>query len=100
MHDFDTNDDPPRLSGLGSDDSLDLPKLTPRFAPRARALAGGRCFARRAHSQRRMGRPLVAHGRQVARNACVARIALLGTPPRRRRRLWTQCHGRPPGFVS
>jgi hypothetical protein len=100
MHDFDTNDDPPRPSGLGSDDSIELPKLTPRFAPRARALAGRRCFARRRHPRPRVGPLLVAHGRHAARNACVARIALFGTPPRRRRRLWTQCHGRPPGSVS
>lgn len=100
MQDFDTNDDPSRLSGPGSDEPIDLPKLTPRFAPRARELAVGRCFARQLRAEPRVGPLLLAHGRHAARNACAPRIALLGTPPRRRRRLWTQCHRRPPGSVS
>ncbi len=100
MQDFDTNDDPPRLSGPGSDDSIDLPKLTPRFAPRARELAVMRCFARRLRPESRVGPVLPAQGRRAARNACASRIARLRTPPRRRRRLWTQCHGQPRGSVS
>jgi hypothetical protein len=100
MPDFDANDDPLRLSGGGQDDPLDLPKLTPRFAPRARALAARQCFAGDARPTRRVGHVLSAHDRRVARRACAQRSGLLRTPPRRRRRLWTKCHGRPPGSAS
>jgi hypothetical protein len=100
MPDFDANDDQPRLSASGKDDSIDLPKLTPRFAPRMRQLAERRCFTRIADREQRVGPVLMARGRDAARNACGARIALLGAPPRRRRRLWTKCHGRSPGTVS
>ncbi|HEV7529147.1 MAG TPA: hypothetical protein VGO29_09640 [Solirubrobacteraceae bacterium] len=96
MSDFDANDDPLRLSGSGKGDP-DPPRLVPRFALRARALAERQCRARDERAGRRVGLVLVAHGRHVGRNACDRRIGLLGSPPRRRRRLWTQCHGRPPG---
>jgi hypothetical protein len=97
MPDFDANDDPLRLDGSGKDDPFDLPKLTPRFVPRARQLADRQCRARHTRAGRRVGPVLVAQCRRVARNACDRRIVLLGSPPRRRRRLWTQCHGQPPG---
>jgi hypothetical protein len=100
MPDFDINDDPPRPSASGMDDSIDLPKLTPRFAPRTRQLAERRCLAPPDGRARRLGPVLVARGRSAARNCCGRRIALLGAPARRRRRLWTKCHGPSPGPVS
>jgi hypothetical protein len=100
MPDFDANDDPLRLSAAGEDDSLGLPRLVARLTPRARQLAERRCYGRNAQSAGRLSPALLAHGRRAARNSCAQRIALLATPPRRRRRLWTRCHGRPPGSVS
>jgi hypothetical protein len=100
MPDFDVNDDPLRLSAAGEDDSLDLPRLVARLTPRARQLAERRCYGRRAAPARRLAPALLAHGRRAARNACGQRIALFATLPRRRRRLWTKCHGRPPGPVT
>ncbi len=100
MPDFDNNDDPLRLSATGKDDPFDLPKLTPRFSPRARQLAERRCYGPHGRLSRRVGPVFMARGRFDARNACAERMALLGTPPRRRRRLWTQCHGRASGPVS
>jgi hypothetical protein len=97
MPDFDSNDDPLRLSDSGEENPLELPKLTPRFAPRARQLAERRCRAGRTSLGRRLGPLLAARGRDAARNACGGRIVLLGSPQRRRRRLWTQCHGQAPG---
>jgi hypothetical protein len=97
MSDFDANDDPLRLSGSGKDDPFDLPKLTPRFMVRTRQLAERECRGRQGSAGRRVGPVLVAQGRRLARNACDRRIVLLGSAPRRRRRLWTQCHGQPPG---
>jgi hypothetical protein len=100
MPDFDANDDPLRLSASGMDDPIDPPKLTPRFAPRTRQLAERRCLTRPAGREQRVGPLLMARARDAARNACGARIALLQAPARRRRRLWTKCHGRSPGSVS
>jgi hypothetical protein len=100
MPDFDANDDPLRLSATGEDDSRELPRLMRRLAPRARDLAERRCYRRHAHPAGRLAPVLLAQGRRATRNACGQRITLLGTPPRRRRRLWTKCHGRPPGSVS
>jgi hypothetical protein len=97
MPDFDANDDPLRLSDSGDDDSPEPAKLTPRFTLRARALADRQCRRRHDRLGRRVGPVLVAQGRRVARNACDRRIVLMASPPRHRRRLWTQCHGRPPG---
>jgi hypothetical protein len=100
MPDFDANEDPLRLSGAGKDEPLDLPKLQPRFMPRTRQLAQRECYLRPNRTARRLGPVLMARSRRAARNACARRIALLGAPPRRRRRLWTMCHGRPPGSQS
>jgi hypothetical protein len=99
MTDFDANDDPLRLSGPANDESPELPKLRPRFAPRARQLAYGQCFHR---PSGRIALTLASQATRAARRACPpsARIALLGAAPRRRRRLWTTCHGRPPGSPS
>jgi hypothetical protein len=100
MPEFDSNDDPPRLSASGMDDSIDIPRLMPRFAPRMRQLAERRCSTRPSSLEHSVGPMLLARARGAARNSCAGRIALLGTPPRRRRRLWTKCHGRSPGSLS
>jgi hypothetical protein len=96
MPDFDANDDQPRLSAPGMDDSIDLPRLTARFAPRMRQLAERRCFTRPAPRELRLRPVLMARRRDAARNACGARMA----PPRRRRRLRMKCHRQSPGHVS
>jgi hypothetical protein len=99
MTDFDANEDPLRLSGPVNDESPEPPKLRPRFAPRARQLAYGRCFRR---PRRRIASTLESQRTRAACRTCspAGRIELLGAPPRRRRRLWTMCHGRPPGSPS
>jgi hypothetical protein len=99
MTDFDANEDHLRLSGPGKDESSEPPKLHPRFAPRARQLAYGQCFHR---SPRRVDWTLTSQRTRAVRRSCSpeARIELLGAPPRRRRRLWTLCHGRLPGSPS
>ena len=96
MPDFDANDDPLRLTGAGKDEPLEPALIRPRFVPRARELAYAQCYARHGRPARRVGVALVAQGRRVARNACDRPIALLGSPPRRRRRLWTSATGDPP----
>ena len=100
MPDFDANDDSLRLSASGMDDSIDLPKLTPRFAPRLRQLAERRCFASAVGRERRVGPRLQARARHAARNACATQTASLTVASLRRRRLWTKCHGQRPGSVS
>jgi hypothetical protein len=99
MTDFDANEDHLRLSGPGKDESSEPPKLRPRFAPRARQLAYGRCFYR---SPRRVASMLASQRTRTARRSCppAVRLELLGASSRRRRRLWTTCHGRPPGSPS
>ena len=102
MSDFDANDDPLRLTGAGNDEPLDPAEIRPRVMRRARQLAYGQCYARRARSQERVGVTLPSQRRRAARRACphARRVPMLGTPLRRRRRLWTVCHGRPPGSPS
>jgi hypothetical protein len=100
MPDFDANDDPLRLGGAGRDDRFELPKLRPRFAPRSRALATRSCSPRAAIRARRIRPQLVARRWKAARRLCGERVMLPASPPRRRRRLWTTCQGRPPGSPS
>lgn len=100
MPDFDANEDPLRLSAAASDDPFELPKLRPRFAPRARELATTGCHGRRAAAPRALEPELVVRRRNAARHVCGDRVMLLAGPPRRRRRLWTKCHGRPGGSPS
>jgi hypothetical protein len=97
MTDFDANEDPLRLSGSNGE-PFEPPKLRPRFMPRARQLAYGQCFYR---PVRRIVARLDSQRTRAARRACPPeqRSALLG-PSRRRRRLWTTCHGRLPGSPS
>jgi hypothetical protein len=102
MPDFDANDDPLRLSGAGRDDSVNRPKLHPRFSPRSRQLASRRCRSRASRAPAQVGGALAARRRSAARHACSAggRVMLLASAPRRRRRLWTSCHGHASGSSS
>jgi hypothetical protein len=101
MPDFDANDDPLRLTGAEQDEPLEPAHVRPRFVLRARALAYGQCYARAGRPACRVGFA-PAQRRRAARRACPRGHLLtpLRTPPRRRRRLWTLCHGRPPGSSS
>jgi hypothetical protein len=102
MPDFDTNEDPLRLTGAGKDEPIDPAESRRHVMPRVRQLAYGQCFARPGRSQHRVEETLPALHRHAGRLACsrARRVALLGAPPRLRRRLWTMCHGRPPGSPS
>ncbi len=102
MPEFDANEDPLRLTGGGKDEPLEPAVIRPRFMPRARELAYAHCYARREARARQIGSAPVARRRRAARRACPSgrRVVPLGAPPRRRRRLWTTCHGRPPGSSS
>jgi hypothetical protein len=99
MTDFDANEDPLRLSGAANGEPFEPAKLRPRFMPRARQLAYGQCFRR---PLGRLTATLASQPTRAVARSCppADRLASLGTPPRRRRRLWTACHGRPPGFPS
>ena len=99
MTDFDANEDHLRLSGPGKDEPSEPPKLRPRFALRTRQLAYGQCFHR---APRRGAAKLASQRTRTARRSCppAVRLELLGAASRRRRHLWTTCHGRPPGSPS
>jgi len=102
MPDFDANDDPLRLSESNKDELVNVPKLRPRFMPRARELASGQCLHSRGHAAERL-RPRLGTGRwRAARRACPSAraVGLLAAMPSRRRRLWTTCHGRVSGSPS
>jgi hypothetical protein len=70
-----------------------LPEETP-IVRRTRHLAVGHFSAGGASPGRRVGVRLIARRRRLARRACPFgwQVRVLGTPPRRRRRLWTKCH--------
>jgi hypothetical protein len=72
-----------------------LPEETP-IVRRTRHLATGH-FAAGGTASRRVGAKLMARRRRLARRACPYgwQARVLSTPPRKRRRLWTQCHGSP-----
>lgn len=73
-----------------------LPEETP-IVRRTRHLATGHFSAAGMLPARRVGVKLMARRRRLARRACPYgwQVRVLGTPPRNRRRLWTQCHGSP-----
>ncbi len=72
-----------------------LPEETP-IVRRTRHLAAGH-FSANAMPVKRVEVKLLARRRRLARRACPYgwQVRVLGTPPRKRRRLWTQCHGSP-----
>ncbi|HWG09671.1 MAG TPA: hypothetical protein VN672_11775 [Solirubrobacteraceae bacterium] len=102
MPDFDANEDPLRLSDSDTEEPLELPKLRPRFSPRARALACGDCFGPPARSSVRLAPMLGTRGWRTLQRACPSARAAgpMAAMPTRRRRLWTPCHGRAPGSPS
>ena len=99
MPDFDANDDPLRLPGAGEDEPFEPAQAARRaFVPRARAARRARSAARGARPARRAAWRRCSSRSAGAPRATPARaaIARLRSPPlRRRRRLWTQCHGTP-----
>jgi hypothetical protein len=102
MPDFDTNEDPLRLSDTANDEPFERPKLRPRFTPRARTLAYGQCFGSRTYRPDRLQARLVTSRWRAMRRSCPS-LRAAGVPgalPARRRRLWTKCHGRAPGSPS
>ncbi len=102
MPDFDTNEDPLRLSDSGKDEPFEVPKLHPRFMPRARSLAYGQCFGSRRQAGDRLQFRFATGRWRTARRSCPSArtIGLLAAMPTQRRRLWTKCHGRAPGSPS
>lgn len=74
------------------EDRRKLPEETP-IVRRTRHLAAGH-FAASSTPARRVGVRLMGRRRRLARRACPYgwQVRVLGTPPRNRRRLWTQCH--------
>jgi hypothetical protein len=102
MPDFDAHDDSLRLNGSRQDEPFNVPKVRPRFIARTRRLAGRQCFGARGHVAERL-HPRLDTGRwRAARRACPSArtVGLLAALPRRRRRLWTTCHGRASGSPS
>jgi hypothetical protein len=105
MPDFDSNEDFIRLTGAGRDDApdpgeLDRARFEPPLVRRARLQVEGHYTAHSHRLGRRVGVTLIAMRRHTTRRACPygRRVPVLATPPRcNRRRLWTECHGRPPG---
>ena len=102
MPDFEATEDPLRLSDSAEEEPLDVPELRPRFMPRTRQLTYAWCF-RSGRGTRERLRPALATG--VARAArrtspYVSSRGPLAATAAKRRRLWTKCHGRPPGSPS
>ena len=64
MTDFDANEDPLRLTRHRKDDPYVPAELRPRFAPRARQLAYGRCFTRNESGANRIQSTLDARSRR------------------------------------
>jgi hypothetical protein len=84
-------------STVGAESSRRLPEERP-IVRRTRHHAGGHFSASGASPRRRVGVELMARRRRLARRACPYgwQVRVLGTPPRRRRHLWTMCHSKAP----
>jgi hypothetical protein len=95
MPDFDAKEDSPRLSGAGQDDSRDLPEPPARISPRGRELASRDCSEQTPRVAQLISARLGSRARHAARRSCSTRehVIVLAAPARRRRRLWTACHG-------
>jgi hypothetical protein len=77
--------------------------LDPRLpAPVIRRTRHGRHPAVPRAARRRLGTPMLARRRRVARRACPFgwQVRVLGGPPRKRRHLWTECHRQASGSQS
>jgi hypothetical protein len=107
MSDFDSNEDFIRLTDADRDDvtdpeEIDRVRFEPPLVRRARLQVEGHYSAPPALG-RRVGVTMIARRRHTTRRACPygRRVPVLATPPRcNRRRLWTECHGCPPGSPS
>lgn len=85
-------DSDPAAAHFGSPHKL--PERTP-VVRRTRHLATGHLSVADAPRGRRVGVRLIARRRRLARRACPYgwQVRVLGSSPRRRRCLWTKCHG-------
>ncbi|HEV7584345.1 MAG TPA: hypothetical protein VGO14_01060 [Solirubrobacteraceae bacterium] len=101
MPDFDANEDHPILPGTGQEQPAESADQGVPVVPRAREDAGRHRDRRAPGSRRRLGRPLRTQRRRAGLRACdlAGRGCMLRSLPRRRR-LWTECHRRPPGSPS
>jgi len=83
----------PGIEPGAGEKSRKLPAETP-IVRRTRHLAEGHLSASDAAPARRVGVRLMARRRRLARRACPYgwHVRVLGTPPHRRRHLWTTCH--------
>ncbi len=104
MQDFDSNDDFIRLTGAGRDDipepvEVDPVRPEPPVVRRARMHAEGHYKASGGRPTRGLGVTMIARRRHATRRACPygRRVPVLATQRCNRRRLWTKCHGLPPG---
>lgn len=93
MPEFEAKDDPLRLSEAGRE-----PQSQPRARPitRGRSLTSRRC-GRVSAPVRQVRLELESRRMLAVRRACGG---VLPTASHRRRRLWTTCHGWPPGTAS
>jgi hypothetical protein len=98
MPDFDANEDQPTLPTTGQEHPAEPTEQGVPAMPRARE-DGGRHRDRPARRRDPRVRPVLTQSRRVALRACDDRGPVL-RPLRRRRRLWTVCHGRAPGSSS
>ncbi len=104
MPDFDANDDFIRLTRAGRDDTpdpveVDPVRAEPPLVRRTRVHVEGHYKARGGRPARGIGVTMIARRRHATRRACPygRRLPVLATQRYNRRRLWTVCHGLPPG---
>ncbi|HEV2924062.1 MAG TPA: hypothetical protein VGW98_08515 [Solirubrobacteraceae bacterium] len=100
MPDFDANEDA-TLPGRGQGETPAPSEQGPPAVPRARELPDGHLDAAERAGIGRLRPSVLSHRRRAARRACnrdchASELRSL----HRRRRLWTLCHGRRPGFPS
>jgi hypothetical protein len=100
MPDFDANEDV-ILPGAGQGETPAPSEQGPPAVPRNRELPDGHLGAAERMSLVRLRPSLFSRRRRADRRACNRdrHLSTLRSLPRRRR-LWTLCHGRRPGFPS
>jgi hypothetical protein len=100
MPDFDANEDA-TLPGAGRDETPAPSEQGPPAVPRAREVSDSHLDAAERMSIGRLRPSLLSARRRADRRACNRdrHLCALRSLPRRRR-LWTLCHGRRPGFPS
>jgi hypothetical protein len=100
MPDFDANEDA-TLPGPGQGETPAPSEQGPPAVPRAREVPDGHLDAAERMGIGRLRPYVLSHRRRADRRACDRDCQ--ASPLRslhRRRRLWTLCHGRRPGFPS